>query len=142
MLFRLFLLFTITPIIELYLLIRIGGAIGALPTIAIVVITGLVGAWLARLEGARAWGDLRRSVSGAQFPGNAILNGIAVFIGGAFLLTPGVLTDLLGIALLVPVTRRPIMRVIRERFMKRLEKKGDGEIEVRYWRQEPPTDDR
>jgi len=139
MLFRLFLLFTITPIVELYLLIRIGGAIGVLPTIAIVVLTGLIGAWLARMEGARAWRDLRRSLSGAQFPGDAILNGVSVFIGGAFLLTPGVLTDILGIALLVPATRRPILRIVRERFRKRLERRGDGEIEVRYWRQEPPT---
>lgn len=137
MLFRLFLLFTLVPIVELYLLIRIGGWLGALPTVGLVLLTGVIGAWLARREGVRAWRDLAGSLALARSPAPAILAGVAVLAGGALLLTPGVLTDVVGLALLVPPVRDRVVRAVRDRLERRIAR-GDGGIEVRFWNPGPP----
>ncbi len=109
---KLFLLFTLVPIVELWLLIEIGSAIGAIPTIAVVLITGGLGAWLARREGVRAMVEINASMARGEMPAGALLDGFTIFAGGALLLTPGVLTDFVGIALLAPPSRAVIQRWI------------------------------
>lgn len=135
MLARLFLLFTLVPILELALLIRIGQWIGTLPTLAIVVATGLAGAWLARREGTRAWRDVRQALAAGGLPGDALLHAFAVFLGGALLLTPGVLTDLVGLLLLVPPSRTAILRRLRRRLERHVMRRS-GRIEARFWTRE------
>jgi len=129
---KLLLLFTIVPVIELILLIRIGQWIGTVPTIAAIVATGVLGAWLARREGARTLQGVRAALAGGRTPGDALLHGLFVFTGGAMLLTPGVLTDVLGIAMLFPPTRTMIARVVRRR-LERHAMRSTGQIEAKFW---------
>lgn len=129
---RLLLLFTLVPIIELVLLIRIGQWIGTGPTIGIILVTGLVGAWLAQHEGARAWKKVRSTMAAGGVPGEALLHGLLIFGGGAMLLTPGVLTDFLGLALMFPPTRRLLARHVRRRIERQV-MRSTGRIEARFW---------
>jgi UPF0716 protein FxsA len=115
---RLALLFVLVPVVELMLLIRMGQWLGFWPTVAFVVVTGWAGATLARLEGLRVLARFQQELAMGRIPGQAILDGAAVLMGGAFLLAPGVLTDLTGLALLFPPTRRIIQRWVRKRLEK------------------------
>lgn len=107
------LLFVLVPILELLLLMRIGSAVGLLPTVALVVLTGVGGAVLARAEGVRVFVQFQRELAAGRLPGQALQDGIAVLAGGILLVTPGVATDLLGLALLMPWSRRWIQRRVR-----------------------------
>lgn len=124
---RLALLFVIVPIVELVLLIELGQLVGLLPTLALVVFTGVAGAWMARAEGLRVFFRFQRELASGRLPGQAMLDGLSVLVGGAFLLTPGVLTDVAGFSLLVPVTRRWIQRGVRRRLQRGI---ADGSIRV------------
>ena len=124
---RLALLFVIVPVLELVLLIRIGQVVGLWPTLALVLLTGVTGAALARLEGMRVLFQFRRELAAGRIPGQALLDGISVLVGGAFLLTPGVLTDLAGFALLLPLSRRWIQRRVRKRLERGM---AEGTIRV------------
>jgi UPF0716 protein FxsA len=115
---RLALLFVIVPIIELVLLIEVGKIVGLLPTLGIVLLTGMTGAWLARAEGLRVLFRFQKELASGQLPGQSILDGISVLVGGAFLITPGVLTDFVGLSLLFPPTRRWVQRRVRARLEK------------------------
>ncbi|MDE0393187.1 MAG: FxsA family protein [Gammaproteobacteria bacterium] len=115
MLFRLFCAFVLVPLLELALLIRIGTVVGAWPTLALVVGTGLLGAALARREGTRTLLALQRDLAEGRLPAQSLVAGASVLVGGAFLLTPGVLTDLAGLCLLLPLTRRFAFRWVRRR---------------------------
>ncbi len=115
---RLALLFVIVPLLELALLIQMGQWVGYWPTIGLVVFTGVAGAWLARMQGLRVMWRLRHDLANGRVPGQAIMDGMAVLAGGALLLAPGILTDLIGFSLLFPRTRR----AIQERIMARLER--------------------
>ena len=110
---RLAFLFIIVPVIELVVLIELGRVLGFFPTLFLILLTGIGGAILARLEGLRVFFQFRRSITHGQIPGQAILDGLSVLIGGAFLITPGVLTDILGVSLLLPPSRRWIQRRLR-----------------------------
>lgn len=135
---RLLLLFTVVPAVELVLLILLGRWIGLLPTVLLIILTGVVGAALARREGLRAWLDVRRALAEGRTPGEVILNGLAIFLGGSLLLTPGVLTDAVGFLLLLPPTRRAMVRRVRARVERRI-RRGRGEIEVRFWQGGGPS---
>ena len=124
---RLALLFVIVPILELMLLIEMGQYIGLMPTLMLVVFTGVTGAWLARAEGLRVFFQFQKELASGQLPGQAMLDGISVLIGGAFLLTPGILTDFVGFSLLFPFTRRWLQRRVRARMEQQIR---DGEIKV------------
>jgi UPF0716 protein FxsA len=116
MIFRLFLLFTLVPLIELYLLIRIGAYLGAVNTILIVVITGILGAFLARLEGVRTMRQISLNLSNGIVPAEELVDGVIIFIAGVLLVTPGVLTDIFGLFLLLPHTRNIFKRGLRRKF--------------------------
>lgn len=124
---RLALLFVVVPITELVLLIQVGRWIGLWPTVAVVLATGALGATLARIEGMRVLLQFQRELASGRIPGQAIFDGISVLIGAVFLLTPGVLTDLLGLALLLPITRRWIQRRVRARLERAV---ADGTVRV------------
>ena len=118
MFLRVLALFILLPLVELALLIQVGRWIGVLWTIAIVAATGLLGATLARRQGARAWGAIQAELREGRMPAGAVVDGLLILIGALVLLTPGILTDLLGFALLAPPTRR----VFREWLTRRLER--------------------
>ncbi|HZD04438.1 MAG TPA: FxsA family protein [Longimicrobiales bacterium] len=137
MLARLALLFVLVPLLELVLLIQLGQWVGLLPTLALVVGTGVLGAGLARAEGLRTFRTFQRELEAGRLPGQPILDGLAVLVGGAFLLTPGLLTDLAGFTLLLPASRRWIQRRMRAWIERRL---GSGEIHFRVWSSGGPPD--
>ena len=113
---RLFLLFTVVPLLELYILIKIGGYIGAFPTVGLVVLTALLGFVLARFEGLRKLQQIKRSLSQGIVPAEEMLDGVLIFVGGVLLIIPGVLTDLFALILLIPYTRTIFKRWLRRRF--------------------------
>ena len=125
MFFKLLALFTIVPLIELALLIPLGMHIGLWPTIGLVVGTALLGAFLGKLEGKRAWNRILTELNSGQLPADALLDGLAILIAGIFLITPGVLTDVVAILLLIPVFRAPVRAIAKKRFAKMLE---SGEV--------------
>jgi len=112
---RLGCLFVVVPLLELALLVQMGRWIGVLPTVGIVAVTGLLGAWLARTQGLRSLAELQAQTAKGQIPAQAMLDGAAILVGGIVLLTPGILSDLLGFALLLPPTRRRLQRWAMER---------------------------
>ena len=105
MLWKLFLDFTIIPVSEIYILIAIGGQIGILPSIGLVILTGIVGASLARSQGLQTLGRIRDSFQQGVVPGEELLNALLIAIAGIVLLTPGFLTDAVGLFLLIPTTQ-------------------------------------
>jgi UPF0716 protein FxsA len=111
----LILLFTVVPIVELYLLIQLGQVIGALATVAIVFGTGVLGAFLARREGFAIWTRVQEQLAQGAFPADDMIDGLMVFGAGVVLVTPGLITDVIGILILFPLTRRPIRRWITAR---------------------------
>ena len=113
---RLLLLFIAVPAVELILLIEIGQRIGSLATIGLIIGTGIVGASLARQQGISTLARLRRDLDGGRLPAEAIVDGVLILVAGAVLITPGVLTDLFGFLLLVPVFRRLVKRSLKRRF--------------------------
>ena len=119
-LLKLLALFTIVPLVELALLIPLGMHIGLWPTIGLVVGTALLGAILAKLEGARALANIKRDLAAGKLPADSILDGLAILIAGVFLVTPGVLTDVVAILLLIPPVRAPVRAIAKKRFQKML----------------------
>ncbi|MCP5004025.1 MAG: FxsA family protein [Planctomycetes bacterium] len=102
MLFRLILLFTVIPLIELYLLIQVGRYLGTLPTIMIVLITGIIGGLLARSQGLIVQRQIRTDLQNGIIPTDSLFDGLFILIAGALLITPGMVTDVFGFALMVP----------------------------------------
>ena len=109
-------LFIGIPLIEIYLFIQVGGAIGALSTVALVVITALVGVSLLRAQGLQTMAKFQQRVAQGEMPADTMLEGAALLFGGALLLTPGFLTDAIGFLCLLPVTRRPLVRWLISNF--------------------------
>jgi len=112
----LFVLFVVVPIAELYVIIQIGGAIGVLPTIALLILDSVLGAALMRSQGRAAWRRFNGAVAEGRIPGREVIDGALVIFGGALLLTPGFLTDALGLILLLPPTRALVRGVLVRRF--------------------------
>jgi len=111
----LFLAFLAVPLIEIALFIQVGGAIGLWPTLAIVVLTAVLGTWLVRTQGALAIGQLRSSFSELNDPTEPLAHGAMILIAGALLLTPGFFTDAVGFALLTPPVRKAVFEYLRKR---------------------------
>lgn len=112
MLLRLFLLFSIVPIIELYLLIRVGKLIGALPTVALLLLISLAGAWLVRSQGFRILRRIQDELATGRLPAAGLLDGALVLLGGLLLLTPGFFTDVIGLLFIAPPTRAIIKQFL------------------------------
>lgn len=117
---RLILLFVTVPLLELVLLLQVGEWIGLGPTVALVVATGFAGAALARQQGLRAFHAVQRELSAGGMPGQSVLDGLSILVGGALLLTPGILTDVVGFGLILPLSRRSLQRVLRRRLERRI----------------------
>lgn len=115
MLLRLFLLFTVVPLLELYFLIKIGGSIGALNTVLILIATALIGAILIRWEGMRTLKDITETFGEGRVPAEQMVDGLLILAAGVLLITPGVLTDVAAVLLLIPLTRRILKRWLRSR---------------------------
>lgn len=113
---RLFLLFILVPLLDLALLVSVGGRIGLGPTVGIVIATALVGSWLAKREGAAAWTRVQSRIATGGIPGPELIDGLVILLSGTLLLTPGFLTDIAGLLGLFPPTRAILRRVLKSRF--------------------------
>lgn len=113
MLIPLLLLFVTVPFVEVYILIRLSTWLGILPTFGIVIITGIVGAALAKHQGLGVWQRIQAELSYGRMPGDALFDGVLVLIGAVLLLTPGILTDMTGFLLLIPPGRFVVKRYIK-----------------------------
>lgn len=129
---RLLLAFMIVPVVELALLIQLGRWIGLWPTLAIIVSTGILGAALASREGLRAWQEFQTEIAQGRMPGRPILDGFSIFAGGALLLTPGLVTDLLGFSLLLRPTRRMLQDRVMKRFGRSMMERGQIYVQTRH----------
>ncbi|NLP51959.1 FxsA family protein [Bacillus sp. RO1] len=112
-------LIIVVPALEIWLLITAGKLIGPIPTIMLIILTGVLGAWLAKYQGVSALRSAQQKMNSGQMPGDVIIDGLCILVGGVVLLTPGFITDAIGFALLLPPTRNlikpSIMRAIRNR---------------------------
>ena len=104
--------FITVPLVEMIILIEVGGLIGAIPTVGLVVLTATIGLWLLKLEGLATLGRVQEKLNQGQIPETELLEGIMLLVGGALLLTPGFITDAMGFTCLLPGLRRPIARWI------------------------------
>ena len=121
MLARLALLFIAAPIAELALLVWLGGLIGFWPTMGLVVVTGVAGAALARASGVKVLTQIRAEVAAGRMPVGHMLDGALVLTGGLLLLTPGLLSDIVGLALLVPGSRTLIRGIVQRKLQRLVE---------------------
>ncbi len=121
MLIRLILLFTVLPLMELYLLIQVGRYLGASPTIMIVLITGVIGGLLARSQGLSVQKQIRMDLNNGIIPTDSLIDGMFILIAGALLITPGMITDVFGFSLMVPGFRGWLKKKLKDYFKRKLE---------------------
>jgi UPF0716 protein FxsA len=108
----LLILFIVVPIAEIYVIIQVGQAIGALWTVLILIADSLIGARLLSWQGRRAWASFQTTMAEGRMPHREVLDGVLIILGGAFLLTPGFLTDIVGLLLILPPTRAFFRRLL------------------------------
>ncbi|NLW82620.1 MAG: membrane protein FxsA [Desulfovibrionales bacterium] len=113
---KLFLLFAVVPVAEIYVLVSVGSVIGVLPTIALVLLTALAGAYLARMQGLSVMLRIRENLAQGYMPAEELLDGLLIFLAGMVLLAPGFLTDVAGLLILLPGTRDIFKRWLRKKF--------------------------
>jgi len=119
--------FITVPLVEMIILIEVGGLIGAIPTVGLVVLTATIGLWLLKLEGLATLARVQEKLNQGQIPETELLEGIMLLVGGALLLTPGFVTDAIGFTCLLPGLRRPIARwIIRQGVFKAMKLSGSA----------------
>jgi UPF0716 protein FxsA len=102
-------LFLVIPVLEIYVIVQVGQEIGVLPTVVLLVVESLIGAWLVKREGRRAWQALKGAIGTGRMPSGELADAALVLVGGTLLLTPGFVTDVAGFFLVLPITR-PLAR--------------------------------
>lgn len=115
MLGLLLLLFVVVPVVELYFIVQVAGSIGALETIALLIVISVVGTWLAKVAGFGVLNRFRRTVAQGKVPSAELVDGALVLAAGALMILPGFVSDIVAIVLLLPPTRIPIRRLILRR---------------------------
>lgn len=153
---KLLLIFIVVPVVELAILIEIGSRIGLLPTLLLIGATGIVGATLARNQGMIVYTKIREKLSGGQIPAHNLIEGLLILIGGITLLTPGVLTDIIGFLLIIPFSRPFFVKLAKNIFQRYINKnqfktngnfsshsdfsRKDDYVDVEYEEEEEPVD--
>ena len=127
---QLLLLFIGVPLIEVLILIKLGSLFGFWPTIFLVIGTGILGAYLAKLYGLTVWNKIQQDLNAGLMPADKLVDGLLILIGGIVLLTPGLLTDILGFMLLIPFTRSYFKRFVKAKFKDMSEQKTS----TIYWK--------
>lgn len=130
--------FVVVPLAELYVLIQVGQAIGVLPTLAVLLADALLGTWLFKNQGRKTWQAFRQALVERRLPAAEVADGALVIVGGAFLLTPGFLTDALGVLCLLPPTRAALRRALTGLVARRLTGPAPPAVVGRTRRRRPP----
>jgi UPF0716 protein FxsA len=134
-------LFIVVPLAELYVIIKVGEAIGLVPTLALLLADSVLGSMLLRAQGRAVWRRFNEALGSGRMPHREVIDGVLVIFGGAFLLTPGFLTDIVGVVLLVPPTRALVRRWLARRLRRRVAVVGvvDGVVDgTATERHDPP----
>jgi UPF0716 protein FxsA len=126
---RLALLFIGLPLLELYILIKIGSYLGPFLTIGLIIFSGLLGLLLARFEGLRTLHQIRQNLSQGIVPAEEMIDSVLIFVGGVLFVIPGVITDFAALVLLIPFTRTIFKRWLRRRFDRMVE---HGNVRLQY----------
>ena len=126
MLGLLVLLFLVVPIAELYVIVQVANGIGVLNTLGLLILSGVVGGWLAKREGLALLRRIQRQLQAGQLPAKEVVDGALILFAGALMLAPGFLTDLLAIVLLIPPTRAAVRAVLLRRFRHRIVVRASG----------------
>jgi len=113
-------LFIVVPIVELFVILQVGQLIGVVPTIALLIADSILGSVLMRSQGRQAWERFNRALAERRVPAREVVDGVLIVFGGALLLTPGFVTDVIGLSLLIPVTRGLLRGVIARRVLPRM----------------------
>jgi UPF0716 protein FxsA len=108
----LFTVFIVVPLVEIYVLVQVGQVIGAWWTVGLLVLDSILGTWLIRREGSRAWRALQTTIQSGRTPGRELADGALILVGGTMMLAPGFVTDAFGILLILPVTRPMFRRLL------------------------------
>ena len=124
-------LFIVVPIVELYVIIQVGQAIGVVPTLLLLFADAILGSLLLRHQGRGAWRRFNEALAQRRFPGREVADGAMIVVGGTLLLTPGFITDILGLLLLIPPTRAILRRLLRSVVARRFLLVGLGERAMR-----------
>jgi len=119
-------LFIVVPLAELYVILKVGDAIGAVPTIALLAADSVLGSVLLRAQGRSVWRRFNETMAGGRVPHRELIDGVLVIFGGAFLITPGFLTDIVGLVLLIPPSRALVRRLVARRLGRRIVGARDG----------------
>ena len=114
------LVFLLVPVAELYVIYKVGDAIGVLPTFLLLALDSVLGALLLRAQGRAVWRRFNEAMAAGRIPHREVIDGVLVIFGGAFLLTPGFLTDVAGLLLLIPPTRSVVRRIAVRRLGRRV----------------------
>jgi UPF0716 protein FxsA len=112
-------LFIVVPVIEIYVIVKVGELIGVWPTLALLLADALLGAWLLKRQGRAAWRRFNSALTERRFPGKEVADGVLILVGGALLLAPGFLTDIAGALLLIPPTRAIARSLLRRHLVGR-----------------------
>jgi UPF0716 protein FxsA len=136
--FLLVLIFIVVPIAEIYVIIQVGEAIGVVPTIALLIADALLGSMLLRQQGRAAWIRFNRALAENRLPHKEVFDGVLIIFGGALLITPGFLTDILGLILLIPPTRALVRAIASRRVRRRLAMGGGATVWTFGRSQGPP----
>jgi len=124
------LIFTLVPLIEIFVLIELGGIIGSWPTIILIASTGFMGVFLAKYQGIAVLYKMQMKLQAGELPAEQMFDGACILVGGALLLTPGLITDVLGFSLLLPFTRIFYKVAAQKYFSRRM---NDDSFQV-WWR--------
>jgi UPF0716 protein FxsA len=133
----LLLAFVVVPLVEIYVIIQVGQVIGAWWTIALLVADSILGSWLIRREGSRAWRALRTALDEGRMPARELADGALILIGGTLMLTPGFVSDIFGILCILPFTRPFGRRVLARVISRRLAGVGFPQAHVQWTQQRP-----
>jgi UPF0716 protein FxsA len=124
-------IFIVVPLVELYVILKVGDAIGAVWTILLLAADSVLGSLLLRAQGRSVWRRFNDALAAGRMPHREVMDGVLVIFGGAFLITPGFLTDVVGLLLLIPPTRTLVRRMLVRRLGRRVEvrarERGDVE---------------
>ncbi len=122
----LFLLLLAVPIAELWVIVQVADGIGFVPTLLLLIGVSIAGAWLLKQQGMATWRSMQASLQRGQMPAREATDGALILLGGALLLTPGFLTDVVGLLLLLPPTRAALKGVVRRGFRRRIDRRFPG----------------
>jgi UPF0716 protein FxsA len=122
-------LFIVVPLAELYVILKVGDAIGALWTIVLLAADSVLGSLLLRAQGRSVWRRFNEAMAAGRVPHRELIDGVLVIFGGAFLITPGFLTDIVGLTLLIPPTRAVIRRLVARRLGRRIVTREPYDVE-------------